>query len=75
MKSIRRYYTRKQVAELLGVKSYAVTSRLIHLEAVCKQEIKRQLRRMEKLQASRGRYTEFHIEAIKEYYNIKPNEK
>ena len=71
MKNIRRYYTRKQVAELLGVKSHEVTSRLIHLQALSRQEIRRQLKRIDKLHAY-GKYTDYHLYALKEYYNDKP---
>lgn len=73
MKSIRRYYTRKEVAELLGVKGYQVSSKISTMKGTIKWEIKRQEKMLRFLSVGIGKgnkfkFTEKHIELLREQF-------
>lgn len=71
MKPIRRYYTRKEVAEQLGIKCYQVSYKLMGIKDKAKSEIRRLEKKVEKLSlgkrggGSASRYTDYHLEQLR----------
>jgi len=67
MKPIRRYYNRKQVADILGVKCYEVTSKIATLKDRARADIRRLEKKILKLSPGKKgtKYTDYHLEQLR----------